>query len=82
MWRKSENGEATKPLDVEKGSSASIIYVRRNFKHIEATDDRPEHWEYEENEINTALFDVYQNVEELNTALVELAEVVMEVTNG
>lgn len=36
------------PLEVDKTSSPSTVYLRKDIKKIEAVEDTAEHWEYEE----------------------------------
>ena len=57
MWRKSENSNSVKPLDFETG--LSTIYVRKNFVLVEATEDREEHWSYDELEMDKSAYPLY-----------------------
>lgn len=57
MWRKSENSNSIKPLDFETG--LSTIYVRKNFVLVESTEDRPEHWSYDELEMDKSAYPLY-----------------------
>ena len=57
MWRKSENSNDIKPLDLETG--LSTVYVRKNFNLVEATDDRAEHWSYDELEMDKSAYPLY-----------------------
>lgn len=57
MWRKSKNSNGIKPLDLETG--LSTVYVRKNFKLIEATDDRAEHWSYDELEMDKSAYPLF-----------------------
>lgn len=36
------------PLEVDKTSSPSTVYLRKDIKKVEAIEDTAEHWEYEE----------------------------------
>ena len=78
MWMKSSNGESTKPAEAEF-SQAGVI-VRRNFHKIEATEEMPEHWEYEEWQMTKDQYDVYQvmltETGDIEDALIELAEII------
>lgn len=82
MWKKTENSDNVKPLAVEKGASPNIVYVRRNFVLVPAVKEseqlRPEHWEYEENEIDVKTYELYEDLQDLTNAVVELAEMVGE----
>jgi len=78
MWYKSENSNNIKPPDREL--NGKTLYLRREFKLIPAQTgemERPEHWEYEENAFNTDLAELYQGMDEVNDALVELAELIV-----
>lgn len=81
MWTKSENSDATKPLKIEH--SGNNVILRKNFRLIPATDEIPEHYEYEEWQMTNEQYEVYQYHEELLNeqadALVELAELISEV---
>lgn len=81
MWSKSSNGE--KVIFPEFEESGNNIILRRNFKLIEASDDIPEHYEWEEWQMTKEQYEVYQNFENLiseqSDALVELADLISEV---
>ena len=59
------------------------MILRKNFRLIPATDEIPEHYEYEEWQMTNEQYEVYQYHEELLNeqadALVELAELISEV---
>lgn len=80
MWIKSENDRSVKPESVE--TSGDIIIVRKGFRLIPTTDERPEHWEYDEWQMNKGQYEVYHEMEtalsEQSDALVELAELITE----
>lgn len=85
MWRKTENSNETKPLAIDTETSSSVVYFRRNFVFVGAEEGeqaRPAHWEYEEQEITKDLYDTYTNIQDLNNAITELAEIISEVVNG
>mgnify|MGYP006958213996 CR=1 FL=1 len=81
MWTKSQNGENLKPADFERGEN--YVILRRNFKHIEATEEMPAHYEYEEWQMTVEQYEVHkyheQIEEEQADALIELAELITEV---
>lgn len=81
MWHKSENGESIQPLAFER--SGDNIILRRNFRLVEATEDKPTHYEYDEWQMTNEQYEVYQafdaQVSEQSDALVELAELISEV---
>ena len=78
MWAKTENGEAVIPAAVEK--SGNNVIVRKNFQLIEASEEKPEHYEYDEWQMTAEQYEVYRNLETMLTeqsdALVELAELI------
>ena len=81
MWVKSENSEPIIPAALER--SGSNVILRRRFQHVEATEDRPEHYEWEEWQMTADQFEVYhdfeQQINEQSDALIELAELISEV---
>ena len=80
MWTKSENGEVTKPAPLEV--SGDIIIVRRSFRQVDATEEFPAHWEWEEWQMTKEQYEVYQYhevaIKEQEDALIELAELYAE----
>jgi len=81
MWKKTENGEAVKPEALE--ISGSNVILRRDFRKVEASEDIPEHYTYEEWQMTADQYEVYQNFEQIigeqSDALVELAGMLSEV---
>lgn len=79
MWTRASNGESQKPPEVSIDTSGVI--VTRNYKHIEATEEMPEHWEYDEWQMTHEQYEVYQQMkaenDDLTDALIELAELVV-----
>ena len=79
MWQKASNGDSQKPPEVSIDSSGVI--VTRNHRLIPATEDFPEHWEYEEAQMSHEAYKVYQQMktenDELSDALIELAELIV-----
>ena len=57
MWAKSENSDSSRPLDVEM--CGGIVIVRRKFELVEATEERPEHWTYEERQMTSDQYSMY-----------------------
>ena len=80
MWIRSENDRPDKPASVENAGSAVI--VRKSYKLIPATDERPAHWEYDEWQMSPEQYEVFREMEtalsEQSDALVELAELIAE----
>lgn len=81
MWARTENSESIQPLAFER--SGDNIILRRNFRLVEATEDKPTHYEYDEWQMTNEQYEVYQafdaQVSEQSDALVELAELISEV---
>ena len=77
MWQHAENSNNVKPAEQEV--NGKTIYLRRAFELIPADTEQgtPEHWRYEEKSFNTELLDTYQNIDDINNALVELAELIV-----
>ena len=81
MWTKSENSNATMPLKIEY--SGNNVILRKNFRLIAETEERAEHYEYEEWQMSAEQYEVYQYHEQMiseqSDALMELAELISEV---
>ena len=60
---KAANSDSVKPAEVDRESSQSVVYVRRNFKLVPASttegSENPEHWEYEEAQMSPAEAELY-----------------------
>lgn len=58
------------------------MILNRNFKNVSATEDIPEHWEYETWDMSKEQYEVYQQMEtqmaEQADALIELAGMIAE----
>lgn len=83
MFIHTENSDSIKPLEIDANSSQFVTYVRKNFKLIPSTEDRPEHWEYDEWAMSKEQYEVYETfktqIDEQADALIELAGIVSEV---
>lgn len=81
MWAKTENDTAVQPNALE--SVGNHVIIRKDFRLVEASDDKPAHYEYEEWQMTKEQYDVYKNFETLineqSDALIELAEIISEV---
>lgn len=81
MWRKSNNSENVRPL--EKEVSGNNVILRKNFELVEASEDMPEHYEYDEWQMTEEQYEVYKYHEDMLNeqadALIELAELIAEV---
>lgn len=78
MWTKSSNSESQKPPVVS--IDASGVIVRKNFQVIPATEEMPEHWQYDEAQMTKEQYDVYEMMQsetsDIEDALIELAEII------
>lgn len=81
MWTRIENSDLTKPPVYEE--SGSNVIVRRAYNQVDATEDKPAHWEYDEWQMTKEQYAVFEPlntiVNEQSDALVELAELISEV---
>lgn len=84
-WVKVENSNNIKPLEVDEVSSDKVVYVRRNFKLIEGTEERPAHYEYEENVVLKENWDTYKTIlshdsqlTDAELAIVDLYEMIIK----
>ena len=64
MWHNASNSNNIKPSVVDKSSTTRVL-VRRNFTLIEATEDAPAHYEYEECELTPAEYEMQSKIEYL-----------------
>lgn len=84
MWKKSENSEDIRPLEIE--AAGENVIVRKNFIFIEATEEKPAHYEYDEWQMSREQYEVYspmsQEMADQSDALVELAELIAEVIDN
>lgn len=58
MWTKASSGESVRPPEVS--IDASGVVVTRNAHLVEATDDIPEHYEYEEWQMSHEQYEVFE----------------------
>ena len=63
--------------------SGDRVILNRNFRKIPATDEMPEHYEYETWDMSKEQYEVYKYMEaqaqEQSDALIELAEIISEI---
>lgn len=82
MWTKSENGEPIRPEAVE--TCGNNVILRRNVQRVEATEEIPEHYVWEEWQMTKEQYEIHQYHEQIEKeqadALVELAELIVEGT--
>lgn len=80
MWTKTENSNSIIPMAIE--ASGDNVILRRQFRLVGATEDKPKHYEYEEWQMSREQYQIYQVLEkqisEQDDALVELAELFAE----
>ena len=78
-WKHVENSNLKKPLEIDSVSSSDYVYIRKNFIEIEETEERPAHFEYDENEIPKADWELYQKLiiheEQLTDTEIALVEI-------
>ena len=79
MWTKASNGEAARPAEVSIDNSGVI--VRKDYHHIDAAEDMPEHWEYMEWQMSPDQYEVFkalmEETSDIEDALIELAEIII-----
>ena len=65
MWRKSENGDMTRPPEIDTTSSKVYVYVRKDFEIVETSGDIGAHWRWDECKIPKEDWEVYAKTIEL-----------------
>lgn len=91
MWNEVENGDSSRPSDVDTTSSRIYVYVRKNITFVEEVSDgdeiiSPAHYRWEEMKIPREMWEVCEKVmghdsalDDVYAALTELAEMIVEV---
>ena len=74
MWNKSENDNQVKPEALDAKTSREYIYIRKDFELIQATADRPAHWEYMEARIRRDDWELFTELMEHAQELSVLSE--------
>lgn len=89
MWYEVENGNASRPTDVDTSSSRAYVFVRRNITFVEEANDGdeiagPVHYRWEEMKIPREMWEVCAKVlghdtalDDVYAALTELAEMIV-----
>lgn len=81
MWRREENSENITPNAIEY--CGNHVIMRKGFRLVEATEDKPEHYEYDEWQMTKEQYEIYkdfeQKINEQDDALIELAGLISEV---
>ena len=66
MWIKSSNSDSVKPAEIDRTSSAAVVYVRKDFREVPSLDMDGEqtgtHWEYMENAVPVEDWETYEQV--------------------
>lgn len=85
MWYRNENGDDRRPAEIDSTSSQVYVYVRRDIVRVEATEDAPAHYRWEEMKIPREMWAVCEKVfshdgalEDVYAALAELAGMIVE----
>ena len=81
MWKKASNSNSVKPESIDKDSSNSVVFVRKKFELISASEEIPEHWEYLEMEIPKNSFDIFEELQKTTEYVAELEDVICELTS-
>ncbi|MCR4935261.1 MAG: hypothetical protein K5990_02095 [Oscillospiraceae bacterium] len=58
MWYEVNGGLIAQPAEVDSTSSPDYVYVRRNFRWVDATDDAPAHWRWDEMRIPLEMWEI------------------------
>ena len=81
MWIRTENDSTVKPDKIR--TDGRHVIIRKNFVLVDATDEKPAHWEFEEWQMTADQYEVYKDfeskLEEQDDALIELASLITEV---
>ena len=80
MWIRSENSEPVMPET--KIISGDRVILNRNFRLVEASGDKPAHYEFETWDMSAEAYEVYKymqsQLDDQADALIELAELFTE----
>lgn len=95
MWYETENGENIRPSAIDSTSSKVYTYFRKNIEAVpekgkEGEEDYiPAHYKWLETKVHKEVAEfvkkTYENesaINDVNDALVELAEMIVEITEG
>lgn len=81
MWRREENSENIMPNAIEH--CGNHVIMRKGFHFVEATENKQEHYEYDEWQMTNEQYEIYkdfeQKINEQDDALIELAGLISEV---
>lgn len=83
MWYRNQNGDSVKPDAVDFASSKRWAYIRKDFLLVEATEEMPEHWEWQEMKIPKEALTIYEQtvgntegVDMLTECVLEMSEII------
>ena len=81
MWIRTENDSVNKPEKIR--ADGRHVIIRKNFVLVDATEEKPSHWEFDEWQMAAEQYEVYRDfegkLEEQDDALIELASLISEV---
>lgn len=73
MWRKRSNFNTVKPEPIDKKSSKTYVYIRKNFTEVPASEGMfikmPAHWEWLEMKVPKQDWDIFEEILEHDKAL-------------
>jgi len=72
-WHRCENGQDSRPVEVDDFSSHVYVYVRRNITHVDGTEERPAHYEWDELKIPRESWESWEQSEMNADAIEEMA---------
>ena len=80
MWYTNSNDCSTKPAAVDSSSSKRWAYIRKDFELVSATEDFPEHWEWQEMKVQKEVLEIYNQASENKDNVDLLTECVLEMS--
>ncbi len=78
MWKKVENGEDMRPIEVDDASSRVYVYVRRNIERVDETEDRSAHYVWDELTVPKDVWEIWEQTETNADAIEEIAGISAE----
>jgi len=63
-WYEASNSSSLKPDEVDTATSPTVVYVRKEFVLVPATEGEqgsPEHWTYKEKKMTRTEYELYQD---------------------
>jgi len=77
-WYRCENGQDSRPAEVDDTSSMAYVYVRRNISHVDGTEERPAHYEWDELKVPRESWESWEQSETNADAIEEIAGISAE----